>query len=239
MLDLNSTLAFEVKKELADRYFGFRKIIEEDTNEYQKKIIASALELENVIGFDLVRLYVLLQDNDLIKDLFRLTGLGEILFYDQYISKSPSIRKRVLADLPIHGLTRKRRFRNLFFDIYATLQKHVSEYRERVMELMDDQETIKEEISLFYQKNDINGIMLFLRGMDGVSPDTSGPMSGALNNGSTGTMEDRMRVHPPQPVEKFLPILSPIPPAATIRTELQTLIDTAIAGQPDFDPKYL
>ena len=66
MLDLNTTLAFEVKKEIADRYFGFRKIIEEDTNEYQKKVIASALELEDKIGFDLVRLYVLLKDTSLI-----------------------------------------------------------------------------------------------------------------------------------------------------------------------------
>ena len=126
MLDLNTTLAFEVRKEIADRYFGFRKIIEEDSDAYQKDIIAGSLELEEKIGFDLVRLYVLLRDNALIDDLFRITGLGEILFYDQYVSKSPTIRKRVLADIPVHGLTRKRRFQNMFFDIYDSLAKHYS-----------------------------------------------------------------------------------------------------------------
>jgi hypothetical protein len=239
MLDLNTTLAFEVKKEIADRYFGFRKLIEEDTNAYQKNIIAGAMELEDKIGFDLVRLYVLLQDNALINDLFRITGLGEILFYDQYISKSPTIRKRVLADLPVHGLTRKRRFQNMFFDIYNSLEQHISDYRERILELAEDHETIKEEINLFYQKNDISGIMLFLRGMDGTTPGSSGPMAGAIDTENAITMEQKMRLQPPGPVEKFLPILSLIPPAKKIQKKLKGLVDTAFSLQPDFDPKKL
>jgi len=152
MPDLNYTLAFEVKKELADRYFGFRKIIEEDTNAYQQNIITSALELENKIGFDLVRLYVLLRDNVLINDLFKITGLGKVLFYDQYITKSATIRKQVLKDIHVHGLTRKWRFQNMFFDLYDSLEKHVAEYRQNILDLAEDRETIKEEINLFYQK---------------------------------------------------------------------------------------
>lgn len=239
MLDLNTNLAFEVKKEIADRYFGFRKIIEEDTNEYQQKLIAGALQLEDKIGFDLVRLYVLLKENGLINDFFRITGLGETLFYDQYINKSPTIRKRVLAAIPVHGLTRKRRFQNMFFDIYDSLEKHVAEYRNHILDLAEDQETIKEEINLFYQKNDISGIMLFLRGINGESPGAAGPMAGALDTGGTITMEQKMRLQPPQPVEKALPILSPIPPATKIKNELKELIDAAFSTQPEFDPKRL
>ncbi|MBW6521718.1 MAG: hypothetical protein K0A99_12045 [Desulfoarculaceae bacterium] len=239
MLDLNSTLAFEVKKEIADRYFGFRKIIEEDTNEYQQNIISSALGLEEKIGFDLIRLYVLLKDDTLIDDLFKITGLGEVLFYDPYISKSPTIRKRVLTDIPVHGLTRKRRFQNMFFDIYDALERHVADYRQNILDLAEDQETIKEEINLFYQKNDISGIMLFLRGMDGANAGTSGPMAGSIDTDNAIIMEEKMRLQPPQPIEKFLPVLSPIPPAKEIKDKLQQLVDTAFARQPEFDPKKL
>jgi hypothetical protein len=239
MLDLNTTLAFEVKKELADRYFGFRKIIEEDTNEYQQNIIASALELEEKIGFDLIRLYVLLQDDDLIENFFKLTALGEILFYDHYINKSPTIRKKVLADIPLRGFTRKQRFHNLFFDLYNILEADVADYRQRVLELAQDQETIKEEINIFYQKNDISGIMLFLRGIDGATPGSSGPMAGAMNTDNAITMEEKMRLLPPQPVEKFLPVLSLIPPAASIRSELKQLVSTAFSRQPGLDLKKL
>jgi hypothetical protein len=239
MIDLNTTLAFEVKKELADRYFGFRKIIEEDSNEFQKKLIASALELEAKMGFDLVRIFVLLKDDDLITDFFKITGLDEFLFYDPYISKSPTIRKRVLSSIPVHGLTRKWRFQNMFFDIYKELEHHVADYHNRILELVEDRETIKEEIDLFYQKNDISGIMLFLRGMDGVGTGSSGPMAGAIDTDSVITMEQKMRLQPPQSVEKILPILTPIPSAKEIDDKLNTLIGASFKRQPDFDPRKL
>jgi hypothetical protein len=239
MLDLNTTLAFEVKKELADRYFGFRRIIEEDSNIYQKKLIASALELEEKIGFDLVRLFVLLQGEDLIAELFKITGLDEALFYDPYVSNSVTIRKRVLATVPVRGLTRKRRFQNMFFDIYRELEQHVTDYHQRVLELLEDRETIKSEIDLFYRKNDIGGIMLFLRGMDGASSGSSGSMAGAIDSDSIITMEEKMRLHPPQSVEKILPILNPIPTVKDIHDQLKTLIHASLERQPDFDPKKL
>jgi hypothetical protein len=239
MVDLNTTLAFEVKKELADRYFGFRKIIEEDTNAYQKNVIASALELEERIGFDLIRIYVLLQNDDLIQDFFKLTGLGEILFYDQYVNKSATIRKQMLADIPIHGFTRKMRFSNLFFEIYDLLEQDVIDYRQRVMDLAMDQETIKEEINLFYQKNDITGIMLFLRGMDGANSGSSGSMAGSIDQVNAITMEEKMRLQAPQPIEKLLPILPLMPPAKVIRKELKELVNIAFARQPELDVRKL
>ncbi len=239
MLDLNTTLAFEVKKELADRYFGFRRIIEEDSNIYQKKLIASALELEEKIGFDLVRLFVLLQGEDLIIEFFQVTGLDEALFYDPYVSNSATIRKRVLATIPVHGLTRKRRFENMFFDIYRELEGHVADYHQRILELLEDRETIKNEIDLFYQKNDIGGIMLFLRGMDGASSGSSGSMAGAIDSDSIITMEEKMRLHPPQSVEKILPILALIPTAKDIHDKLTTILQASLERQPDFDPKKL
>jgi hypothetical protein len=48
-----------------------------------------------------------------------------------------------------------------------------------------------------------------------------------------------MRLQPPQPVEKFLPILSLLPSAKEKKYELQQLIDTAFSRQPEFDPKKL
>ncbi len=239
MLDLNTTLAFEVKKELADRYFGFRRIIEEDSKIYQKKLIASALELEEKIGFDLVRLFVLLKGEDLITEFFKVTGLDEALFYDPYVSNSATIRNRVLATIPVHGLTRKRRFENMFYDIYRELEGHVADYHQRILELLEDRETIKSEIDLFYQKNDIGGIMLFLRGMDGASSGSSGSMAGAIDSDSIITMEEKMRLHPPQSVEKILPILPLIPTAKDIHDKLKTILQASLERQPEFDPKTL
>ncbi len=239
MEDFSKTLAFEVKKEIADRYFGFRKIIEEDSDEYQKEIIASTLLLEKRIGFDLLRIYALLQESHLITRFYKLTKLGDVLFFDSYVSQSPTIRKRLFEDQHVHGLFRKGRFHNMFFDVYETLRDHIDSYRKRIASLIEEHEIIEEEIKLFYQKNDISGIMLFLRQLDSGDSGTSGSMSGGIDSKGAISMEEKMRLHPPQSVEKFLPILPPLPDPAAIKSELKKLVNEAYAGQPDFDLKHL
>ncbi len=234
MEDFAKTLAFEVKKDIAERYFGFRKIIEEDSDAYQKEVISSTLVLETQIGFDLLRIYALLQEDKLILRFYEITNLGEVLFFDSYVSSSPTIRKRLFEDQEVHGFFRKSRFNNMFFDVYESLRSHVDEYRYRIAALAEDQEVIEEEIKLFYQKNDISGIMLFLRNLDG-NAGTSGTMSGGLESSGTISMEEKMRLHAPQPVEKFLPVLQAIPDPSSIHSELQSLIDKAYDKQPDFD----
>ncbi|MDH3329207.1 MAG: hypothetical protein OEM01_08245, partial [Desulfobulbaceae bacterium] len=96
--DINKVLTLEVKKEMADRYFGFRKLIEEDIQDYDDQVLASHVRLEQKIGFDLVRLYILLKDETLIHEFFQLAGLDQLIFYDLYMTESPTIRKRVFAE---------------------------------------------------------------------------------------------------------------------------------------------
>jgi hypothetical protein len=236
MEDFAQTLTFEVKKDIAERYFGFRKIIEEDSSAYQKQVIESALLLESKIGFDLLRIYALIQKDSLIQRFYAITKLGDILYFDSYVSASPTIRKELLKNQPVHGFFRKSRFRNMFFDLYQLLRDHVNDYRSRISSLVEEHEVIEEEIKLFYQKNDISGIMLFLRSLDG-DEGTSGTMSGGINGSSGISMEQKMRLQAPKAVEKFLPTLQSLPRPADIRDELTEIMNMAYANQPDFDLK--
>jgi hypothetical protein len=238
MDDFAKTLAFEVKKDMAERYFGFRKIIEEDSDEYQQEIINFTLELETKIGFDLLRIYALLREDVLIMRFYKLIKLGETLFFDSYVSKSPTIRTRLLQDQEVRGFFRKTRFQNMFLDVYKQLRQHINDYRYRLASLIEDHEVIEEEIKIFYRKNDISGIMLLLRSLDG-DGGTSGPMAGTLESGGTISLEEKMRLKAPQSVEKFLPILEAIPDPSSIKSELKSLINSAYEKQPDFDVKKL
>ena len=94
MQDIDEMLSFEVKKELADRYFGFRKLIEEDIEDYDNQVVAAFRRLEQKIGFDLVRLYILLKDEQVIHDFFQITGLKERLFFDTYHPQTGLCRNR-------------------------------------------------------------------------------------------------------------------------------------------------
>jgi hypothetical protein len=232
--DFAKSLAFEVKKDIAERYFGFRKIIEEDSSAYQQEVIASALSLENEIGFDLLRIYALLQDDTLVRQFYDLTRLGDVLFLDSYISTSPTIRKRLFEHKKVRGFFKKPRFINMFFEVYQELANHVEKYRAGLATLIEEHDMIEEEIKIFYKKNDISGIMVFLRSLDGDAT-SSGTMAGGINAGNNISMENKMRLHAPESVEKLLPLLPAIPSLPSIKNELKQLIKQALTLQPTFD----
>ena len=218
-------LAFEIKKELADRYFGFRKMIEEDKLDLNEKIKLQTTILEKRIGFELIRLYILLKDEDLIHSFMKLVGWEEKLFYDQYITESTTIRKRVFKGIKISGLTRRGRFNNLVLDTYESLIEHVDHYRQKLEELQTIHATINEEISLFYKKNDIGSIMDFFRSMESTNSNDS--MGATLHESSAETFRQKMKIDPPPPIDKELTSVPPLVPVSNIRKELKKLIDQA------------
>ncbi len=216
-------LTFEIKKEMADRYFGFRRMIEEDKEELARRVREHSLTLEQKICLDLVRIYLLLGSEELIEEFIDLVGLEEKLFYDPYLLTSPPLRQRLLGGLKVRGLTRAGRYKKLFFNCYEMLVDHVQQYREKLGELVEERQTINEEIKLFYRKNDIGAMIGFLRALDG---STSGStMQGGLEAGFTDSMEKKMHLAPVPPIENFLPIIPPLMPLAAVRNKLTRLIE--------------
>lgn len=226
--DIAKVLAYEVKKELADRYFGFRRLIEEDKEALDQRIRQQTLTVEQQICLDLVRIYILLRDEALIQEFCNLTGLRKAMFYDPYVVQSTTIRRRVFEGVRAGGLTMAARFRNLLLNSYETLVGHVSQYLERFGELLSERETIEEEIRVFYRQNDLSNIMTFLRGLDSSASVGGNPLeAGPVVVSSSGGLEEKLRVTPPAAIEKSLPIIPPLVPLRRIRRPLKKLADRA------------
>lgn len=239
MEDITEILAFEVKKEMADRYFGFRKQIEDDTAAYTRRLTISSLELENKIGYTLILLYILLHRKSLISSFVTLVGLPQDLFYDPYILESPTIRKRVFAGRGCRGFTRKQRFFNLFLDTYDNLVHLVEEYRETLEELTEEQETIREQINLFYRKNDIETILGFIRRLESPDANILTAMQPADRGGPVRGLADQMRLHPPLPTCEILPTIPPLPERKLIQPQLLQLAKEAMHEIGEIDIKKL
>ncbi len=239
MEDISKILTFEVKKEIADRYFGFRKIIEEDTHSYQKDIIHSSFYLEDKIGIDIVRIFTLLQSEDLTQEFFQLVKLPDRLFLDSHLNKSERIKKNLFSGRTIRGITKKGYIKNMFFDTYEDLYNHINEYQSTLKKLSEDQATIREQINLFYKKNDISDILNFLRSFEVYSQSHLSHLDLDTGLNSTQDLNDKMRLHPPPAVEKLLPVIPPIPPLKKVRPTLKKLISAAHARRPEFDLRKL
>lgn len=223
--NIHEVLAYEIKKEIADRYFGFRKLIEDDKLDFAEKTRQYSFILEKRISFDLIRIYIVLKNEALIHRFLSLTGLPADLFYDPYLTQSDTIRQRVFSGVHIHGLTHAGRFKNMVFDCYERLEVHVAEYRTKFDELKKYRDEINEEIETFYRKNDLGSIMGFLKTLG--DPNKAGSMEGGMEMGMAQSMDAKMRIDPQPPPEHYLLALQPLPNLASIRSALKELIRTA------------
>lgn len=231
MENIENILTLEVKREIANRYFGFRRIIEEDTENYLTEVRATAKHLEKTVGHELVRIYHLLDRQDLLSRFFSLTGLPEGLFQDAYINTEP-VKSEIIAQQNFRGITRKRCLRNIFFDAYDRLHSAIIAHREICDALEEEQKTIGEQIRLFYRKNDINTIFHFLRGLDSTTMDLG---STAITNEYSGSLEAKLQIESPPPVEDLLPQLPAIPPLKKLRKDLKALVSKAYDLHSDQD----
>lgn len=228
--DITDFLNFEIKRELAERYFSFRRLIEEDTQSLNESI-SDFLFIEQKVTIDLTRIYILLNDPDLIWEFLYLSGLERDFFLDMYIKDSPAIKARLFKDVKAWGLTWSGRFTKMFLACYDDLVVHVDEFRENYAKLANSHGILAEEINLFYRKNDISTIMGFLRGMNSGNG-VGGKLEGAITSGFNESMEDKMRIKPPQPLEKILTVLPPLVPAEQIKKELKKLASAALVFHP-------
>jgi len=221
--DISKALSYEIRKELADRYFGFRSLIEQEKEALSSKVKDYTLTIEQKTAHDLVRIYMLLADKGLIDRFFILTGLNEDIFFDPYTIKSATIRERLFADFALRGLTRAGRFKRLFLSLYDSLASHIEDYRAKINSLSLDHATVVEEIELFSKKNDLSHIMTFLRSLDASNMPGHEQLNVTTGMVSPDNFEKKMQVTPPDPIEQALSIIPPIPPLHTVKKSLKQL----------------
>ena len=136
----------------------------------------------------------------------------------------------------VQGFTRKARLRNAFYDSYQSLYNHIVEYNQNLEEFCLKHATIREQINLFYKKNDFTGMMQFLTNLDCCRDQTEKAM--APSTGSYESLEKKMRISAPPPVDQFLPEIPAIPQFRQIKNKLKSLIDESHAAHPELDPRH-
>ncbi|NTV15812.1 MAG: hypothetical protein HGA96_18095 [Desulfobulbaceae bacterium] len=229
-IDISKVMAYEIKKEMAERYFGFRKLIDDDKLKLAIQVRRQTMTSEQRIVMDLARIYILLKAQVLIKRFLTLTGLEEELFYDEYLVSSPTIRARVFAGMESRGLTQAGRFKNLLLDCYELLVADVAAYREKFGELLDTREFIGAEVKLFYQKNDLSSMLGFLRQLDS---DHNAGLAGPVVARFGEDLESKLVIEPPEAIEHHLPVIPPLVDPVRIRGELKKLAEEALKLHPE------
>ncbi|MBA2847664.1 hypothetical protein G4V39_07530 [Thermosulfuriphilus ammonigenes] len=224
--DIVESLTTQVKKEIAERYFGYRRMIEEDITTLKEEARRLERMIYEKIAPDLCRIYIMLKDRSLIEKFAHLIGLSEPIFYDDYLTQSKTIRRRLFRDLKVWGLTSHGRFRKLLQEIYQRLRRNVSHYRTDLAELKRHEALVNEEIRHFGENFSLSEILSFLGELDRLNTGTS-LVEEMSEVGAREKLERSLAIPPLKPPSQELPDIPELPPLTQIRGELKRLADEA------------
>ncbi len=223
--DIGKALTYQVKREIAEKYFGWRSAIYEDIAGLERAVREAREYYDSAVGKDLVRIYSLLGSEDIIASFLNRCGWDGRPFYDEYVVNSPTIRIRLLEDMERHGWTDSGRFKNLVLDAYRRLYRTVGRYREKRSAVEEELSVIKEELRLFKEKFSLDEIMGFLRSLDQGAAEESLAMT-PLALGSE-RLEERLEFPTVDHLEGGLPDIPELPPPGRFERELKELANHA------------
>jgi hypothetical protein len=170
MENIANAIAYEVKLEMANRYFGFRTRIENQSKEYLTRLQESGRELEAAVRLDLCRTQYLLQEPRLFCSFVKLVGLPRDYALSLCSRQSFLQVQELFMTMRGEGFTRWRRFRGLATIVYHSLADDIATYRDMYLLFQDEHAEICQEIEKFHRQNDLSEILCFLRNLD--SPDS-------------------------------------------------------------------
>ena len=228
MEDISKALVYEIKQDIANRYFGFRKQIETESRQYLDKLQNVDEQYAANIVMNMQRMHCLLQNDQLFASFIQFTGIPESIGNLYTDPQSPAQWQRLFAGLRGKGFTRRRRFRNLLYHVYRLLAADVDTYRDIFIQLEEEHEDICKEIDRFYRMNDLSGILNFLREID--NPDSGSGLSKLTAQFLPDrNMEEELRIQPPPAVTTRMPSLPRMPLLEAARPTLESLVTQAFA----------
>jgi len=224
--DISAALLYQIKKEIAERYFGTRKAIEEEKESLKQHIQAHWDTIGKMVYEDFCRIYQLLGTERLVEEFWRIVGLEAKPFYDRYLQETGDIKSCLLAPIKVHGLTEAGRYKKLLLDCYKRLLDDLKKYREKYYDLMEECLIINEEINQLTTNYNLNEILTFVRGIEDL-----GSLAGVLGETIVPTqredLEKKLAISKLNCPGKDIVEIPPLPKLIQVKTKLKHLAEKA------------
>ena len=231
MDDLSNAIAYEIKQEIADRYFGMRTSIENRSQQYLEQLRQTDNTLTEAISLDLLRLRHIFSAPELFHAFLKLIDLpSEDAITLCARLASPPAKSELFLHLRCRGLTRRQRFRSLANAVYCSLAKNIAVYHDASLLLQQEHEEICAEIEKFERQNDLTDILSYLRALDCSETDRRRHLHAEGGSGQGMALETEMRLVPPPAASTLLLQLRPLPPLPQVKKPLGNLLDAALTS---------
>jgi len=224
--DITAALAYQIKKEIAENYFGTRKGLEEE----REDLIRKGKKLEKVweqevlpILTRIYQLFVREEEGRAFLDLIKREDLLESIKQDP---KDQGIQPSLLSGPLPFALTVKGKYKNLILALYRTAKANEDE-------LLKELETLKKKAGLFhedlakfkssYNLSDILSLINSIENRD----DLKGVLGENTDPYAVPLLEEKLILRPLDFSNEGAAFLRPLPPMKEIQKPLKLLIDLA------------
>ncbi len=221
--DIEKALAYQVKKEIAQRYFGIRKLIDEDSANVKAMIKDLNQFLEKKIAPAILRIYMLLMDSDLIDEFLNIIGWEGRPFIDANVAASADARKKLLQGIHTHGWLKSSRFANLLLKSYEDLYDVYLEFDDLREDILDELAIVEEEITQFKRNYSLDEIMSFLRGLNFDDEATVKALGKNIDSSKMGELEKKLGFPDIQSIRAEMPDVPKLPKPEAIEDQLRDL----------------
>lgn len=233
MEDFINAFSYEVKLEIANRYFGFRTRIENEIQDFLTRVQKTDEEIVARIRIDILRMQVLLHQERLFKAFLSLTGIPEGLIGDRHNRQDQPESTELFGSMRGEGFTRWRRFRDLACRVYLSLEEDIAAYRKDLLDLRDEHEVLCRQIDNFHRNNDLTGILSFLQTFDTAHAERLKFLHAHSYNPPDKNLDQDLRIASPRPVDALLPNIAAIPTLRQVRKPLTELLEAAFTFHRD------
>lgn len=231
--DIEKALAYQVKKEIAERYFRARKVIEEDSTNVKRMIGELTMIYERKLAPAMLRIYALFMDEDLIEEFLGAVGWKGRPFLDDYISNSEEIRKGLMQGMESHGWLKGSRFANMVLDTYEELYESYMDFDDLREEILDELAVIKEELVQFERNYSLDEIMSFLRNLNFEEEATVKALGKNIDSSKMGELEKKLAFPDISSIEDQMPDVPRLPAPDKFREKLKAMAHEAYERHED------
>jgi len=235
--EIAETLSGEIKRELAEAYFN-EKVALERTWEDFKKDFKLLSKKEEAFLLNVCRIVTMLQEEPLIEEFEKITGLNLKTCYHPQILESPNIRKRLFAPLKgvPFGLTSKNRFVKLFLKIYENLVKSYQSYLNTLKDFEEEYQVLKEETEKFYRRYDLSSLFGFFESLEGEASSLTTPED---KDKIYQSLSEKLRLEIPAPPSQSFEVYGEPTPLGQIKSQLVKLAKKAFEGHQNLAREFL
>jgi hypothetical protein len=222
--DIAAALAYQVKKEIAENFFGTRRLLEEERAELLSRTGKLRRSWEKEILPPLIQVGHLLMSETAIQTFLEVIRREDLFPILKKELAGQKLNQTPISCSPRFALTGRGKYRNLVYANYALARQRMKKLAEDFQGLEKQVALFNEDLAKFNTSFCLTDILSFIKALDGVDG-LKGVLGENTDPRAVPLLEEKLLLRPLQLSREGLPPLLSLPALKEIKGPLRRCLD--------------